>query len=943
MNLNGLPNKLGILYNFISEHSLSIVGISESHLTTQLNNSFVSLPGFQLIRNDVFGTVSKHGVCAYVDKDILVDQVTSPMSNVLCFRLSEFNVFIVVVYRPPSYNEAQNDELISVLTGLSCDREVIIIGDFNLPGVIWKSVTQLPVVQGGSTTVYNFLELFRSCGLIQWITQPTYPRSGNTLDLLLTTEHDRIGDIVVEPPLPACDHCPFIFDYVFETVEVHDSIPSPCDKLVWHKGNFSRISEALSKVDWAFEFAHLDISDMYAKFVHIVTDVAKDHIPVKPCQPQRDAVPWRVTPPGALIRHRRQAWQSYKGIRHRLGRTSRAALDAFSKFNDLNRQCRKFAVMSQARYEAGLIDKWKENPKLFHSYIRSKKSGALSVGPLKLSNGEVSGDPKLMSECLASSFSSVYSSNVPLFQEPHQVHTSRITELHFSSVDVHTLLKGLDGNSAMGPDHIHPLLLKNCASVLAYPMFVIFSRSLALGTVPNLWKQSTVVPIFKKGNRYVPLNYRPISLTPVSCKLMERLISRHIYEYLDEHSILSDHQFGFRSGRSTVDQLLLVYEEVSRLVDGGESVDVILFDYSKAFDVVNHEILLTKLKCVGIDGLILAWISSFLTNRSMNVCVMGQRSSSKAILSGVPQGSVLGPLLFLVYINHIGSQLSCKYKIFADDLKIYACSTRPSESHTVSSLQSDIEILSRTSESWGLRLNASKCAVLRFTRGLRDQIDRTTSPYLLDGATLPFVNSHRDLGVLIDTSFKFHEHIASISHKASGLSHSFLKSTVCRHPDFMLFLLKTHIRPVLEYGSCLWNTGYVGDARKLERVQRRWTKRIDSLGELSYAERLSELGLYSVQGRLMRADLIQYWKILNGHCCISPESMFAQPNLTTRGHRLKIHVRRSQTDVRQRFFSMRCVNLWNSLPEWVVTAPDLKSFKRSLEQAVPEKLVEYHE
>ena len=129
------------------------------------------------------------------------------------------------------------------------------------------------------------------------------------------------------------------------------------------------------------------------------------------------------------------------------------------------------------------------------------------------------------------------------------------------------------------------------------------------------------MPIFKKGKRYEPLNYRPISLTSVTCKMLEKLVCRHIHAYLDEHSILSEHQFGFRAGRSTIDQLLLVYEEVSQSVDDGKLVDVILFDYSKAFDVVNHEILLTKLCHVGIDGHILAWISSFLSQRSMQVSV----------------------------------------------------------------------------------------------------------------------------------------------------------------------------------------------------------------------------------------------------------------------------------------------------------------------------------
>ena len=170
----------------------------------------------------------------------------------------------------------------------------------------------------------------------------------------------------------------------------------------------------------------------------------------------------------------------------------------------------------------------------------------------------------------------------------------------------------------------------------------------------------------------------------------------------------------------------------------------------------------------------------------------------------------------------------------------------------------------------------------------------------------------------------YYSHVQSIAHKASGLSHSLLKATVCRSKEFMIFLLVTHIRPVLEYSSCLWYTGYVNDMRLLEKVQRRWTKQIEGLSALSYADRLKFLNLYSVQGRLLRADLLQYWKILNGRSSIVPTDIFQlSPETRTRGHRLKLFCPTVRTDVRKRFFSVRCLNVWNSLPASAVCAPDL--------------------
>ena len=358
------------------------------------------------------------------------------------------------------------------------------------------------------------------------------------------------------------------------------------------------------------------------------------------------------------------------------------------------------------------MENWKDAPKLLHAYVRSKKSAPVTVGPLRTADDRMCSDPQEMSECLATAFSSVYRSDIPQVQEPHQTSEQLMSPLTISVDDVRTLLSNIDGNSAMGPDGLHPLLLRNCADVLSQPMHVIFSRSLSEGAVPKAWKTSTVVPIFKKGNRYDALNYRPISLTSVCCKTMKRLVCSHITKYLEENHLLSDHQFGFRSGRSTIDQLLLVYEEVSKCVDRGKLVDVVLFDFSKTFEVVRHPILLNKLHCIGIQGEMLTWIEQFLTNRAMKVSVKDRESASRPVLSGVPQGSVLGPLLFLVYVNHIASSLTCSYKVLADDLKMYAsvdrCSLALAQDEYEALVQSDIDTLYNTSQSWGLHFLSLK-------------------------------------------------------------------------------------------------------------------------------------------------------------------------------------------------------------------------------------------
>jgi len=236
-------------------------------------------------------------------------------------------------------------------------------------------------------------------------------------------------------------------------------------------------------------------------------------------------------------------------------------------------------------------------------------------------------------------------------------------------------------------------------------------------------------------------------------------------------------------------------------------------------------------------------------------------------------------------------------------------------------------------------MNSRKCAVLRFQRRSPTQ-DRPN--YTLDGQQLPYESAQMDLGVLIDNQLKFHEHSRSATRKAGGVAHSFLKGTVCREPEFMVHILKTHIRPVLEYASTVWNTGYMQDVRRLESIQRLWTRQIKGLEDKEYGNRLRELDLYSVKGRFLRADLIKCWKIFNGKCPIEPTDLWdTSSDSRTRGHRFKIRVSRCQIDARARFFTERVVQDWNSLPDCVVSSETLTKFKSSLEVSLANRLFDY--
>ena len=871
-------------------------------------------------------------MCAYVHKNIAIGDVISHVANVLAFHLVSHNIFILLVYRPPSNSLKDDEQICSFIADFCVGKEIIVLGDFNLPNLDWTSSNPSLLA---SPMERDFHSTFTSLGLHQWVLDPTFPRSGNILDLVLTSEPDRVGNLDVIPPLPGCDHSPTVFDYVFTDYQSYSAIvpKGNCGGPLraWHKGHYELIRHCLRTIDWDCELALLDADKSFNYFLSIISDLIDEHVPDKP--PASQKPPWPIRPPTSLINQRQKAWNHYKAVRGRLGRRSHEAFAAYAAFAVVNRQHRGFAVQSQISYEEKLMTESKENPKLLHAYIRHKKVGRPMVGPLKDGSGQLTDQPQLMTEIFATAFASVYTRNTPSNPHPHQLFDGSLHHIFISPMAVCKVLGQLDGNSAMGPDGIHPLLLKLCCNELAYPLCIIFNRSLQEGRVPSTWKSSSVIPIFKKGLRYNPLNYRPISLTSICCKAMERIVCSHLRYYLESNQLLSPHQYGFRTGRSTMDQLLLFYNTVSLNTDRGLVTDVILFDFSKAFDVVCHTLLLTKLSLIGINGCMLQWISSFLTDRTMRVCIKGSFSQPRQVLSGVPQDSVLGPLLFLIYINNVASQLHSTYAIFADDLKMLTCTNydrlhHQHQSQVTRAAQRDINALYLTAASWGLHMNPTKCAVLRFTKRSADLAD---PKYFLNGLPIQSLTSHVDLGVTIDVDLKFHEHILSTVHKAGGLAHSLLKSTVCRSPTFMLFLLTTHIRPIIEYCSCVWSTGYIKDLQLLENVQRKWTKHISGLSNLSYGERLKTLDLYSIQGRLLRADLIQCWKVFHRQSCIAPNDLFdLSPQGRTRGHCFKIFMAHTRTDTRKRFFSVRCVPMWNSLPEEVVCSTNLKTFKQML-------------
>ena len=402
-------------------------------------------------------------------------------------------------------------------------------------------------------------------------------------------------------------------------------------------------------------------------------------------------------------------------------------------------------------------------------------------------------------------------------------------------------IKKMKDNKSPGVDGIPPKLLKEIVEQISTPLAKLFNLSLEEGIVPSEWKEANITPLFKKGSRNKPENYRPVSLTSVVCKLLETLIRDHMVEFLVKHNLI--HTSQFLKARSCLTNLLCFFEEIIKWVDEGSPVDVVYLDFQKAFDKVAHQRLILKLKAHGIGNDVIKWIEKWLTHRRQRVIVDGEISNWKSVLSGVPQGSVLGPILFLIYINDLEDDISSKVLKCVDDTKVFRKVTNDTDKH---SLQDDLDKLVKWSER--------KCKCIHIGHGNMDE------EYKMGDAVLGRTTQEKDLGVTFSADMKVSEQCGIAASKRNQILGLIRITIMYKEKQLIVPLYKAIVRPHLEYCIQAWRPYRKKDIDKLERIQRRATKIIPELRDLSYESRLLQCGLTTLETRRLRGDQIEVFK-----------------------------------------------------------------------------------
>ena len=454
------------------------------------------------------------------------------------------------------------------------------------------------------------------------------------------------------------------------------------------------------------------------------------------------------------------------------------------------------------------------NTKPFWSYVKSKRQDNIGVAPLD-EDGTLHSESADKARILLKQFKSVFTPQDDSDQEMPHVDSNNIkstlSSIAITETGVAKLLRGVNPSKASGPDNIPNRVLKECADQIAPSLCCIFQRSLDTGILPQDWRSANISSVFKKGDRHQAENYRPISLTSVISKLLEHIVCKNMLDHLEKNKILTDLNHGFRSGYSCETQLLVTSHDLIKSLNAGKQVDIGILDFSKAFDTVPHTKLLHKLDQYGIRGYLHEWLSCFLTQRTMQVVLEGATSEEAPVVSGVPQGTVLGPLLFLCHINDLPKRVKSQVRLFADDCLIY----RPINSakdHDI--LQEDFTALEGWAEDSGMRFNAKKCYIL----SVKNKSDYS---YTLNGTVLKSVKDNPYLGVQFSNDLSWSPHIEKTAKKANSII-GFLRRNLrnCSEPSRRKAYLAL-VRSVLEYGSIVWDPHLQKDIDVLERVQRK--------------------------------------------------------------------------------------------------------------------------
>ena len=940
-------SKMNELKKLVEIKKPMIIAVCEVKPKTQREQSLkdLEIPNFNLHHENLNVTKGR-GIAIYTHQSI--EKSTIQIKSTIDFeeaclieiRLRGGDMLLFgCIYRSPTTTEtsnANNDNLISLLKCISSKKysHVCIVGDFNYKKIDW---TVWKTKQSDNSKEAKFIEGVRDSYLYQHVESPTRRRGTDDpslLDLILTNEEMQISDIIHGAPLGKSDHDVLSFKF-----QCYVDFSRKKERYIFERGDYEAMRNSDSMKHWLEEFVNLTNTtertseELWNSLKSQLHKMIKEFVPLETAS---NAPIWKDKGSIPIDKKARQAIKK-KAKSHRQWMAAKrgevneeTTRKQYTKDRNLVKTLLRKA---KRRFERSIALKAKTEPKAFWGHTRRQLKTKNGVAPLlsdPKDKDSIKFDDADKANILLNQFSSVFTRE-PEGEIPRigQRTDKKIPDITITSEMVKDALKKININKSCGPDNLHPRLLLELADMIAVPVTILFNETLKNGNLPNDWKMAYITGVFKKGSKQLPENYRPISLTSILCKIMEKFVRDNVISHLIENELLSKKQFGFVSGRSTLTQLLYYLDECIEKIANGNVIDAIYLDFSKAFDTVPHRRLLGKLESYGIQGKTLNWINSFLKGRKQQVVVNGSKSGIDSVISGIPQGTVLGPVLFVIYITDLLDVISSDGFMFADDTKIFRKITSLADALM---LQDDLQKLEEWSNIWLLKFNADKCHVL--TLGKFQDI-KHAHRYSLCQYELEHVPSEKDLGITIDEELKFEDHITRKIQIANGIVGQIRRSFSYLSTETFRRLYVAFVRPHLEYCQAVWSPHLMRYINALENVQIRATKLVDGLANLDYSERLRKINIPTLVHRRRRGDMIEMFKHFKSYDKSTLSPTFKPKNRPSRQHKLQVHQPHSNDGLRglqSNSFYHRAPPIWNNLPKDVVEVENINAFKKALDK-----------
>ena len=944
-------NKLLDFQSYIHLNKPDLVILNETWLNEYINTSeIVGEEYYKAFRQDrtaqdkeKYGKVGGGGVLILCrqDLEINITEIKMPtrlpiISVELKFR--DMSKLCVSTYYRYGYSDhidfADADKYYREL----CNKykDVILVGDLNL-----STVKDWSCPDSRCELESLYIDLFSDLGLESLVNTSTH-RAGNILDLLLTNRPSIIKNVsLVHDDLCPSDHLTIHFEIVkprYKKKNVKRRVFS------YKKANWTHVNRDLNALQWNRILSSTCMEENLSSFKSNIDIVLRRHIPMVTLKGKIQP-PWFDSEMNELKSQKEMLRKRAKSIN-----ASPADENAFQNFAI---HYKEMALLKKKEFITKVDPCEDANTvinKKFWSHVKNC-SNSSRIPDSVYYNGRYRSLPADKSELYNSFFCAQFTDhsqyNIDITLGAPFTH-NRNFELYFDPFTVEKLLKNVKPSKAAGPDGIDGHILKNCSYSLSYPLAILFSKCYNSSQIPQDWRNANVVPIHKKGDKANVENYRPISLTSLVMKLFEKCIREKVMELCQDK--ITEFQHGFLPNKSCTSQMLAFTCDLSVNLNNGLQTDIIYFDFAKAFDSVSHDIILEKLKHqYGVDGKLLSFILNYLKDRKQRVVIDGQFSTWQPVLSGVPQGSVLGPTLFVLFINDIVNVLSddTKVLLYADDMKIWR-KVDSAEDQTI--LQNDINRLYRWSVSNKMNFHPSKCKVVQST--LRHNI--LPSLYRMNNISLQVSEKETDLGVVITPKLLFNEHHRGIINKASqklGLVKRNCSFTKCIASRKLLYL--SLVRSLFEHCSQVWCPTNPTQVAKFVKIQKRAIKWIFNepycrYSEKDYLGKLKELNILPMDYKFQLNDLTIFHKIYHGKYSVGLppfilkytdmndlNSAYFQRQTRTYNdsdrHKVKCILAPKVNSFKNSFF-VRSARSWNSLPADIRSHDSIDSFKANLEK-----------